>query len=177
MFNKKPRHRSTRRLTVEGLERREVLSTVSLMGGVLQIDGDARINNAVVESRNGVIFVEVVSKTSNGAVVERLQKSFSPASVASIKFSGNAGNDAFTNNTAKPCVADGGDGNDVLQGGSGDDTLYGRAGDDTLTGLGGNDNLYGGSGKDTLKGGDGRDGLFGMPAAIRCTAAVDPIDS
>ena len=82
-------------------------------------------------------------------------------SVARIVFRGNDGSDTFVNNTLKPCVAYGGNGNDVLTGGGADDLLVGDAGNDTLSGRAGNDRLYGLDGNDVLDGGSGFDRLYG----------------
>ena len=81
--------------------------------------------------------------------------------VVRIVFRGNDGSDTFVNNTEKPCIAYGGNGNDVLTGGGRDDVLLGEAGDDRLTGRAGHDRLYGGDGNDVLDGGTGLDRLYG----------------
>jgi Ca2+-binding RTX toxin-like protein len=67
-----------------------------------------------------------------------------------ITFDGKDGNDRFTNNTARPCIAYGGNGSDTLTGGSGNDVLYGQAGNDTLNGGGGSDTMHGGENNDTI---------------------------
>jgi uncharacterized protein YkwD len=73
-------------------------------------------------------------------------RTFPLASVTSIVFYGNAGNDRFVNNSKLPCAAYGGAGRDTLQGGGGSDLLDGGAGNDTLVS---------GSGKEVLAGGLG----------------------
>ncbi|WP_163864936.1 C2 family cysteine protease [Myxococcus eversor] len=83
------------------------------------------------------------------------------SAITSISFSGGDGNDTFTNNTALPCTANGGNGDDVLNGGSGDDFLTGDLGVDTLNGNAGADVLWGSGGSDILYGGTGRDTLYG----------------
>ena len=92
---------------------------------------------------------------------ESQSATFARSSVASIQFIGDAGNDRFENKTNIPCVALGGDGDDVLYGGTGNDYLDGGAGNDALFGDAGDDILHGGTGDDTLVGGDGNDQLFG----------------
>jgi uncharacterized protein (TIGR03118 family) len=87
--------------------------------------------------------------------------SFDLASVASIHFSGFAGDDAFTlAGYTGPAILDGGAGNDRLVGGDGDDILLGGPGDDVLVGGGGRDILIGGEGGDLLRGNSGDDLLI-----------------
>lgn len=81
--------------------------------------------------------------------------------ITSLRFTGYAGNDVFTNKTSFPVNASGGDGDDTLTGGGGADTLSGGVGNDILKGGGGNDTLRGGDGADFLDGGAGNDAAFG----------------
>jgi hypothetical protein len=71
-------------------------------------------------------------------VIRSSFREFPVAQVARILFRGNDGSDTFYNNTNKPCIAYGGNGNDILVGGGGDDILVGDAGNDRLTGRAGN---------------------------------------
>ncbi|HEY4223348.1 MAG TPA: C2 family cysteine protease, partial [Myxococcota bacterium] len=89
------------------------------------------------------------------------ERDFPLAQVHKIVFTGSARNDSFTNNTSIPCVANGGDGDDVLTGGSGADTLNGQGGNDTIKGGDGDDVITGGDGDDVLYGNQGDDEIHG----------------
>jgi hypothetical protein len=89
------------------------------------------------------------------------QWDFLGSNVQRVRFTGSDANDAFENDTARPSMAFGNGGQDVLIGGSGSDKLYGGSGDDRLTGGASDDYLDGGAGNDYLDGGAGNDGLFG----------------
>jgi len=78
------------------------------------------------------------------------EKYFNLSQVSRISFNGKAGDDQFSNLTAIPSSATGGDGDDSLIGGSGDDQLSGGTGNDTLEGRGGDDDLIGGANSDTF---------------------------
>ena len=89
-------------------------------------------------------------------------------------FTGLAGNDTFTNQTAIASRADGGAGADILRGGRGVDDLTGGDGNDQLMGNAGNDRLdggasndaaWGGAGNDLVMGGDGTDQVYGDAGA------------
>lgn len=158
------RYRPESHLHVESLEGRLVLAaSVGLdRFGTLRITGSQSDDSVAVSVQRSKV---VVTQTAAAAKV------FALGRVRSIAFSGLAGNDAFTNNTAIRCVAEGGAGNDVLRGGAnrdvlrgGDDadTLFGNGQDDTLDGGTGDDSLFGGVGHDTLAGNTGNDDLFGQ---------------
>lgn len=157
------RHRPESHLHVESLEGRLVLAaSVGLdRFGTLRITGSQSDDSVTVNVQRSRVVV-----TQTGAAA----KAFGLGRVRSIAFSGMAGNDSFTNNTAIRCVADGGAGNDtlrgganrdVLRGGDDSDTLIGNGQDDTLDGGSGDDRLFGGTGQDTLAGGDGNDEIHG----------------
>jgi hypothetical protein len=88
---------------------------------------------------------------------------FDVASVATIHFTGLAGDDVFVVDPRITAVvfADGGAGNDVLTTGSGGGVLLGGPGDDVLIGGFGRDILIGGDGRDVLVGRFGQDLLIG----------------
>lgn len=83
--------------------------------------------------------------------------------------------DTLVFDTAKPNVAKGSNGGDLLSSKSdginkaadlvrardGNDKVFAKGGNDTLDGAGGKDKLHGGTGDDTLLGGIGRDKLWG----------------
>lgn len=151
--NRRP-YRPESHLHVETLEGRVVL-TASLgfntRQGLLSIIGSDG-NDIAVVNRQGANVVASITTPSG-----TLSRTVAASRVRSIAFSGLAGNDSFTNNTAVSCRADGGLGNDTLRGGSSADTLTGGDDNDSLFGNGGNDNLSGGAGDDSLDGGTGND--------------------
>jgi hypothetical protein len=131
--------------------------------GTVTITGTDQADVAAVVPQSSPVVGVYVSLGSIG-------QAFATGLVNKIVFNGGAGDDTFTNKTSIPCVANGGDGDDVLTGGSGDDTLlggngadtlYGGSGDDLLKGQNGNDELHGGPGRDTLYGGTGSNKLYG----------------
>jgi Ca2+-binding RTX toxin-like protein len=149
------------RLSLETLEARLTPAVaVSLTGSSIAIVGDAWNNSVLCEIRGGMLAVDAVS-TATGQPIQRLSRTFDPATVSYVSFLGFAGNDSFNNKLTYRSYADGGLGNDILRGGGADDILQGGPGFDTLYGNAGNDNLYGGDGDDLLLGGLGSDGLFG----------------
>ena len=140
-----------RRLQAESLERRQMLSGVSLQDGVLLIEGT-----------NDADTVEVYSADEHVCVdFNHTLEFYEEELVNEITFFGNDGDDDFDNNTSVPCEAYGDIGNDTLDGGLADDTLYGGEGADSLAGSIGDDSLDGGSGNDTLCGNAGEDTLEG----------------
>lgn len=168
------RYRPESHLHVESLEGRLVLAaSVGLdRFGTLRITGSQSDDSVAVSVQRSKVVV-----TQTGAAA----KVFALGRVRSIAFSGLAGNDAFTNNTAIRCVADGGAGNDVLRGGAnrdvlrgGDDsdTLVGNGQDDTLDGGTGDDSLFGGVGHDTLAGGSGNDDVHGDDGNDRMSGGI-----
>lgn len=166
---KQPRLRSrvVSQLRLESLEGRIVMTagiTFDARRGIISFLG-ADQNDSASISVQGTRLVAELKTPSIG-----YSRLFDARTVKAINFSGLGGEDTFTNNTALPCVADGGKGADVLTGGSGkdhllggdgNDQLFGRGGDDTLTGSTGDDWIEGGDGKDTAGGGPGIDTLLG----------------
>jgi Ca2+-binding RTX toxin-like protein len=151
-------------LALDCLEDR--LAPATLNGTVLEITGTTN-NDNVVLSRVRINGVENIRVVENGTTTN-----FTAASVASVTFTGDTGNDRFINRTALPSTADGGEGNDRLLGGSATDNFTGGNGNDYLNGNGGADTLHGDAGEDilvagldrlvnTLIGGTGSDRLFG----------------
>lgn len=95
-----------------------------------------------------------------------IQKTYNSAQVQRIVFHGKAAGDDFTNDTALPSSAFGGDGDDFLVGGSGADYLNGGTGTDFLEGRGGDDHLRGSTGGDYY--------LFNTGALGTDTISEDP---
>ena len=146
------------RLHCESLEGRIVLTAgigLDPTTGILAVMGSEQADVAVARNE-GINVVATISNASGTTT-----RTYKLSDVKSIAFSGLAGDDTFTNNTAIPSTALGGAGNDILRGGSGKDTLMGGDGNDKLQGNKGDDTLQGASGSDTVIGGAGIDTLFG----------------
>ena len=122
---------------------------------VLYIIGSNGNDSTEVRQQGNNIIVSLNSGSG------RLSRTMSSATVSRIVFSGGAGNDSFTNLTAKPVRADGGTGDDVLRGGSANDTLFGGDGNDHLFGKEGNDTINAGADNDTVDAGAGNDSVDG----------------
>jgi len=158
--------------SIESLESRQLLSGtpipdgISLSKGILYINTGATDDVAVVTIKNGKVDVhlsrttiKVIQGTPIRLTVNDPEKMYDPASVTKIEAFLTDGNDSFTNSTAIPSYASGGNGDDVLNGGTGKDSFYGGAGDDVLSGGSGNDYLSGDIGDDSFIGGDGNDSI------------------
>ncbi|WP_315854051.1 calcium-binding protein [Gemmata palustris] len=134
--------------------------TVSVSsGGNLVITGTNTADAVTVSQVGNLYKVSVANKVDRSLPPD--VTSVPVASVTGvIAFDGKDGNDRFTNNTSRACVAFGGNGDDTLIGGTGGDLLRGGAGVDRLYGNNGNDDLDGGVGdsaNDYLNGGPGND--------------------
>ena len=166
----RPERRNTGRecaLTVECLEGRIVLAAAigyDRASRTVTIVGSEGNDAAVVRQQGASVVVSL------NFAAGRSSRVFNAAQVSRIAFSGLAGNDAFTNLSAIPSRADGGQGDDVLRGGrgvdevmggAGNDLLISGAGNDVVMGGAGNDKVYGDAGTDILRGGLGNDELFG----------------
>jgi Ca2+-binding RTX toxin-like protein len=167
-----------RRLTLEGLERREMMAadiTLTSIGltaeffdsGRLQINGTSVADEISVHQVNDRISVggNIWIKTPTGFV-----SSLPVTSVKSLSISGNGGNDTILLNTETlaghqplriPATIHGGSGDDTIVGTAADDTIHGGSNVDRIWGGGGADRIFGGSEVDYLDGGDGRDHIEG----------------
>jgi len=155
------------RLDVEGLEGRIVLAAgigYDRVSRTVTIVGSTGNDSAEVRQQGANLIVSLNSASG------RWSRTVSTATVSRIAFTGDAGNDRFTNLTAIASRAEGGAGDDVLRGGSaadelmggaGNDQVFGEGGNDTVDAGGGNDSIRGGLGDDRLMGGDGQDALQG----------------
>jgi len=160
------------RLGLENLGDRTLPSAV-VVEGTLTITGTGRhdVDRVSREFLLGTWWLRVTEQTRVGTTLGPVRASVFPeADVTRIVFKGRDGDDRFTNDTAIPGCANGGDGRDTLFGGtsvdtlcgdSGGDHVYGRGGDDELNGNGGDDYLFGGAGNDRLNGNGGADRLYG----------------
>lgn len=147
-------YRPESHLHVESLEGRVVLTAsigFNARLGVLSIVGSDGDDVAVVSRRGNNVVATVTTPSAT------ITKAVAAYRVRALAFSGLAGNDTFTNNTAIGSRADGGSGADTLRGGAGVDQLIGGDGNDQLFGNGGNDALSGGVDDDVLDGGAGND--------------------
>jgi Ca2+-binding RTX toxin-like protein len=163
--NRKSAQRSPRRLRVEGLEARQMMSgnpTVSYDAntGTIQIIGTDSPDNVMV-TYDAAKHQYVVVAYGNDPMASPPKPIYIQGPVTGINFYGKGGDDNFANNTSVPCNALGGDGNDTLQGGSGNDYLEGGAGNDTIRGGSGDDLINGCGGDDNLDGQDGNDYVNG----------------
>jgi Ca2+-binding RTX toxin-like protein len=166
------------RLSLEQLERRELLATAVLEGSTIVITGTGAADRAEVQHpvASSIYVVRL------GPLGDTEEFQFPTSKVQRIKFLGFAGNDFFWNGTTVPCTANGGEGRDTLYGGGGNDTILGGTEDDFLRGGGGadvifcwqfafpwtpppatpgNDQVFGDGGSDTLIGNGGDDYLVG----------------
>ena len=152
------RRRTCANLSLEMLEFRVVPAAgigFDSASRVLYIIGSNGNDSTEVRQQGNNIIVSLNSGSG------RLSRTMRSATVSRIVFTGGAGNDSFTNLTAKPVRADGGAGDDVLRGGSANDTLLGGDGHDRLFGGTGNDKINGGEGNDAAWGGIGNDQISG----------------
>ena len=155
--NKKIRN-ARRRLAVENLESRRLLTTTWRLSGAaapftLIVEGDSADNNISVFVSGGTVQLTADAVTSDTATP--------PASISLIRVSGRLGNDTIAIQNSVGTIQSqlfGNEGDDSLTGGLGIDTLRGGLGADTLSGRDGNDALQvspndtwlGGSGVDTV---------------------------
>lgn len=140
----------------ESLEPRQLLSSVSLTSGVLNVVGNTSGDNVLtVDYRN--------NNKDIIAIIGALSKTYSASSISSINIVGGSGVDRVYVNPAitKATKITGNAGNDSIRGGGGNDSILGGDGNDTLLGWGGNDSIYGGNGNDKIDGGDGADTVKG----------------
>jgi hypothetical protein len=129
------------------LEDRCLMTTASLSGGLLRINGSDR--------------AETINITRSGSLVRvsGLRNTFQVNQVQQIRVTGLGGDDTISidQRLTQRSVLHGGAGDDTIYGGSGRDTLHGNSGDDRLLGRLGNDSLCGHDGTDRMEGGAGHD--------------------
>lgn len=161
------------RAIIEVLEVRQMMSTVTLQGGVLTLQGDANSRNVLSVSFNKAKH-EYIGRAN------KVTARFAASDVHSLKLTGGEKNDRIVVSENILLAADiqAGAGNDVVAGGSGPDTIDGGAGNDRLSGRGGNDVILGGAGNDLLSGGAGDDSLSGGAGndTLRGGAGMDSLD-
>jgi Ca2+-binding RTX toxin-like protein len=168
--DRRPARRSIgreRAVNFESLEGRIVLAAAigyDRASRTVSIVGSEGNDSAQVRQQGGNLVVSLNSAAG------RFSRTVPAAQVSRVVFTGLAGNDTFTNQTAIASRAEGGAGADVFRGGSGvdellggggSDQLLGNAGRDVIDGGAGDDAAWGGAGDDRLMGGLGRDLLYG----------------
>jgi Ca2+-binding RTX toxin-like protein len=155
---KSPRKRKVagRRLRLDSLEPRavpagELTATLSLVDGVLRIEGTPGDDQIHVRHDNGTIRVDGINITLTGDDSPTTAPSVARGRVARIEVQSLDGHDVvemhdtpLPGEVAVPMVIDGGAGNDAIAGGQANDTLIGGLGDDSLAGRGGHDTAFGG---------------------------------
>src|SRR5688500_7360833 len=161
----------------ETLESRRLFA-ITLVDGLLTVDGTAGNDTISLTSRGGTLTVR------NGA--ERADVAL--ADVDEVVVNALAGNDRITlgSRLDLPATIEAGDGADRVTGGAGDDLITGGAGndriaggggDDDLFGAAGNDRLYGNAGDDFLAGGDGFDLISGGAGFDSTAVGTDAVAS
>jgi hypothetical protein len=140
--------------SLEALEGRRLLSSVSLSGGTLTIIGNVNSDNSLGVWKNGSNLVATHNGTS---------KSYASSSVKKIAIHGGKEDDTLwiTPDVQRPSILKGYKGEDSIYGGSGSDWMYGGDDNDKLYGNNNNDFAYGDNGNDELWGGKGKNHLSG----------------
>lgn len=120
-------------------------SGLTIINSEIRIQGTAGVDTVTVTQDAGgnvVVDHNGTRTTYPKALLDTRARLFTTGQ-DSIVFDGGPGNDVFTNDTYRPCIARGGPGHDTLIGGHGGDVLYGGTGADVLDGRAGVDYLYG----------------------------------
>jgi len=145
--------RKTLTAAIEGLETRNLFSSVTVVDGVLTVAGDA-------DARN-VLRVEYAGGRNVIAIANHIVQAVPRADVTSIRIEGGVLGDrvSIASVLRIPSRIVGGGGDDVILGGAGRDLLFGGDGNDILNGRGDRDSLFGGEGEDTLEGLPAQDNL------------------
>jgi hypothetical protein len=143
-------------------------SGVSLVDGVLIVNGDAEGDYVSLRGRRNTISVYTYSFATRTSTFNV----FNQSDVTSISVDTGDGNDrVYLNGRINQSAtidlgagndrASGGRGNDNISGGAGNDVIYGNNGHDNIDGGDGNDYLRGGNGHDIIRGGNGNNWSFG----------------
>lgn len=137
--------------------------------GVLTLKGTSFNDGAgvTIQNINGTDFalVQFQAKDDANNIVLSQSQFILLSSITQINFYGQSGKtENFTNSTAIPSVAFGGQGECTFRGGSGVDEFYSGIGaNNTLIGFGGNDTLVGGRGNNFIYGGSGSNLVIAGP--------------
>jgi len=132
------------KVVIHGLAGNDSIRADSTVQELLEIYGDAGIDNLRGGSRNDRLYGG--SNLANGI-----------SEMSADVLDGLGGNDNLFAAAFSPATMYGGAGNDVLTGGAGNDYGYGGTGNDWVIGQGGNDFVQGETGTDQVWGGGGVD--------------------
>jgi hypothetical protein len=156
---------------MEGLEGRQLLSTIDVVDGTLRIFGEKFAANRVTVDLNS-------SGTTLTATAPGISRSYARSSIRSIQIvTGNEADNVYVRtDLAIPAWIFTGHGNDTIWSGAGADVIVAGAGNDKIWTNAGNDTIYGGDGDDTANGGPGNDAAVStLFAAIeRVWTLADP---
>jgi hypothetical protein len=146
----------TRQPMFESLESRQFLSSVTLSGSILTVNGDSNTTRLAVSYNSSAN--TVTGSTSSGAV-----KTVSKSQVSGIRIVGGLRSEliSVTSQLSIPSTIQGNGGNDTIWAGSGRDSISGGSGNDQIHGRGGNDIIFGRDGNDWIDGGAGTDAANG----------------
>ncbi len=151
-------------LSLECLERRQLLSASLSRAGLWLITGDADKSDYddEITLQNSPDDPDIYQAIVDGQIVDTQLSS----DVKMIKVKAGRGNDEVTVTIENdegicPIIIYGGSGSDYIRGGDGDEKIRGGRGKDTIYGGGGNDYLLGGRKGDLLIGEDGDDRIKG----------------
>jgi Ca2+-binding RTX toxin-like protein len=166
---------------LESLESRQLLSTVTLTGGILTVQADNDRTNMIEVSVNGTNKKTTVSLngvTTNFRAVPSVKANVFGGNMddaitlnvkkmagrnVGIGLVGAGGNDLIVAMSDTRVDMTGSSGNDTLVSGASGDFLQGDDGDDLLIGGDGNDFLTGGPGHNVILAGKGDDSIVVLP--------------
>lgn len=139
-------------VSVEGLEKRWLLSSVSFENGVLSLEGNTDANNRLTVDR-------YPDASTILAVVNNAVRYVPASQVNQIRIIGGDANDKiFVNPQIRtPALIESLDGNDSIFSGDGPDLIFTGNGNNRIDSHGGNDQIKSGSGSDQIKPGNGKD--------------------
>lgn len=163
--------RRSRRLTLESLESRALLTASIDEAGLLTIVGTEKADVITLSPgpADGSVSLRGVAGVARGTVftgvtgiqVSTLGGNDRVVVAANIRDAGGALIGVVIDTGRGNDVVDGGDGDDEIRTGDGNDVARGRGGNDDISLGAGNDTGNGGAGDDTIRGEDGRDSVSG----------------
>lgn len=142
-------------INLENLERRQLLASIGISSGLLDVVLDNGRNNSIYLRNNngGTAYIAELNGTNytlNKNAIDR------------IRITGGDRNDYIdiSQSITRPSTIIGNGGNDEIKGGSGNDLIFTGSGNDRILGRAGNDTIVSGAGRDSVYGGDGSDYLY-----------------
>jgi len=165
------------RAILESLEDRRLMSSISLVNGLLTIQGDRVLPNTASAT--------LVGSSQVMAYVNGQSQLFNLSSVARIAINGGAGDDCLTVGTTLniPAVIQGFAGSDTIAAGGGVTVVHAGKGNDSVIAGTSSEVIYCGNGNDmvsnaapgdTINGGAGTKTVNGKPIATPMTVGVSP---